>query len=58
MSTGDVASYWETQKVKNGLQPPMELSNTVKAVFSVKNSISYCFAEDYKKGAAKILLKL
>jgi hypothetical protein len=58
MTPSDEITYWEKQKVTKGIQPPSELSNTVKAVFSIKNGISYCFKSQYKSSAAKILLVL
>jgi hypothetical protein len=51
-------SNWEKLKVMSGLQPPTEMDNTLKAVFSVKNGISYCFKSEYRPGTAKILLTL
>ena len=58
MSISEEITFWQTQKVRTGLQPPIELSNTVKAVFSIRTGISYCFAKDYKPGTSKILFKI
>lgn len=55
-SVQDELATWEKLKITNGLQPPTEIDNTLKAVFSVKNGISYCFQSDYKPGTAKIIL--
>jgi len=58
MSVSDEIAFWEKQKVMTGSQPPTEVDNTLKAVFSLKNGISYCFKSQYKPGTAKILLTL
>ena len=39
----------------DALLPPME---RMKAVFSVKGSVGYCYRKDYKAGLAKVLLVL
>ncbi|MCP4601768.1 MAG: hypothetical protein GY847_14835 [Proteobacteria bacterium] len=49
-------SYWQKQKVMTGETPPPEFKNTLKAVFSIRNSISYCLRKDYLEGVVKILL--
>ncbi len=58
MSVQEEIGYWEAQKVQSGKQPPAELGDTVKAVFSMKSGISYCYASQYRSGVAKILLKI
>lgn len=52
------SSYWENQKVKSGQRPPASLSNTIRAIFSLKNGISYCYRKDFNSATAKILLVL
>ncbi len=52
------ANYWEQQKIKTGLTPPVEFAGTVKAVFSVKGSIGYCLRSEYREGVVKVLLVL
>ena len=58
MDAAKETAYWQEQKIKKGHTPPPELSNTQKAVFSLKGSVSYCYRKDFKKGAAKVLLVL
>ena len=58
MSLSDETRYWEIQKIQNGRSPPSEVRDTLKAVFTMKKGISYCFASQYKENIAKILLKL
>ena len=58
MDGNNEASYWEQQKIKTGLTPPSEFAGTVKAVFSVKGSVGYCFRSEYKEGVVKVLLVL
>ncbi|MBN2716874.1 MAG: hypothetical protein JXX14_13565 [Deltaproteobacteria bacterium] len=57
-SSAEEQSYWEQQKIKSGLRPPNELSDTIRAIFSSKNAISYCYRKDYAAGVAKIILVL
>ena len=50
--------YWQDMMVKKGLNPPSELSNTVRGVFSAPGAISYCFRKDFNPATAKIVLSL
>lgn len=50
--------YWQEQKIKKGIGAPVELSNTVRAVFSMRGGISYCYRKSYKEGTSKVLLTL
>ncbi|MBN2801728.1 MAG: hypothetical protein JXR91_01405 [Deltaproteobacteria bacterium] len=56
MSSSDESAYWEAQKIRTGVRQPTELSNTVKAVFSIKNGVSYCYRKDFNPAVAKIVL--
>lgn len=47
--------YWEEQKIKKGITPPMEIMNTLKGAGSQKGAVSYIFRKDFKAGQAKIL---
>jgi len=58
MSGAEETGYWEDQKIKTGTHKPTELADTVKAVFSLKNGISYCYRKDFNPAVAKILLAL
>ena len=51
-------AFWQEQKIKKGVTPPPEISNTQKGVFSLKMSISYCLKSQYKAGTGKVLLSL
>lgn len=51
-------AFWQDQGIKGGITAPAQLSNTLKAVFSLSGSISYCYRKDFKKGTAKVLLVL
>ena len=51
-------AFWQEQGIKKGLSKPSAFSNTLKAVFSVKGSVSYCYRSQYKAGLAKVLLVL
>ncbi|MBN2343172.1 MAG: hypothetical protein JXX29_14085 [Deltaproteobacteria bacterium] len=58
MSATEEQRYWQDQKMKAGAQLPPEVGDTVRAVFGIKNGISYCFASQYKADVAQILLKI
>ena len=58
MSDNDETIYWQNQKIKRGLTPPPEFTNTQRAVFSLKGSISYCLKSEHKPGTSKIILTL
>ncbi|MCU0662286.1 MAG: hypothetical protein MUC50_08165 [Myxococcota bacterium] len=48
--------YWERQKIEHAILPPPEFPQTQKAVFKLKNSVSYVFRKDYRENVSKILL--
>ena len=56
-STGEKA-FWQEQSIKKGISKPSAFSNPLKAVFSVKGSVGYCYRKQYKAGLAKVLLVL
>jgi ABC-type phosphate transport system substrate-binding protein len=58
MSAVEDEEFWEKEKIRTGAVEPSSLDNTLRAVFSLKGSISYCFRSEYKPGTAKILLVL
>ena len=55
MSPAKELAYWSDQKIRHGQHPPVEFSNTLKAVFKLRNSIGYVLRRDYKDGVVKIL---
>ena len=50
--------FWQDMMVKKGMNPPCELGNTVRGVFSVPGAISYCFRKDFNPATANIVLTL
>ncbi|MCP4676269.1 MAG: hypothetical protein GY854_12315 [Deltaproteobacteria bacterium] len=50
--------YWQERKIKTGKVQPVEFSNTLKAVFKLRGSVSYVYRSQYKKGVAKVVLVL
>lgn len=56
MSRAEESIYWQDMKIKKGLAPPTELPNPLKAIFKLRNGVSYILRKDYKEGVAKILL--
>jgi ABC-type phosphate transport system substrate-binding protein len=43
MTDREESSYWRDQQIRQQLSPPVEMSNTPKAVFKLKNAVSYTF---------------
>ena len=58
MNPAEEQKYWQDQKMKKGINPPSELSDTVRAVSSSPGAISYCYRKDFNPAMAKILLTL
>lgn len=58
MNDSGEQKYWQDMQVKKGIRPPIELSNTVRAVFSAPGAISYCFRKDFNPATAKILMTI
>jgi ABC-type phosphate transport system substrate-binding protein len=50
--------YWERQKIQRALSPPPEFPQTQKAVFKLRNSVSYVFRKDYRPNVTKVLLEI
>jgi len=48
--------HWEEVKVKYGQSEPPALSNNLKAVFSLKGSVSYVYRKDFAEGIAKVVM--
>jgi ABC-type phosphate transport system substrate-binding protein len=55
MSESDEDEYWKNEGIRRGGQKPAEISNTLKAVYHLRGSVSYVFRKDYKGGVVKIL---
>jgi len=51
-------SYWQDQKIRTGLVPPVTFRQLLKAVFNIRGSVSYVFRSQYREGVVKILLVL
>ena len=58
MTLADEQSYWQNQMVRSGVTPPPELTNTLRAVYSSKTGVSYCYKKDFNPAVAKILLEI
>lgn len=55
MSDSEEEEYWKNEGIRRGASKPAELSNTLKAVYHLRGSVSYVFRKDYKGGVVKIL---
>ncbi len=55
MSDSEEQEYWKDEGIRRGTQKPAEISNTLKAVYHLRRSVSYVFRKDYKGGVVKIL---
>ncbi len=58
MNSNDEKIYWRERKIKTGKVPPVEFSDTLKAVYKLRRSVSYVYRSQFKKGVAKIVLVL
>lgn len=58
MSKAEEEKFWQDAQVRSGASAPKEFGNSLKAVFSVKKGIGYCFRKDFKEGLGKVLLSL
>ena len=58
MNAAAEQKFWQDMMVKKGMNPPSELSNTVRGVFSAPGAISYCFRKDFNPATSKIVLTL
>jgi hypothetical protein len=58
MTEEEEKHYWQKQKVRKGIPPPPEFQDVLKAVFSVKNSVSYIYRHQYHEDVVKVLLVL
>ena len=56
MNAQDEVTYWEKQKVRKQMTAPPEVPSIPKAVFKLKNSISYAYRKDVPQNVVKILL--
>ena len=56
MTLEEEKRYFQEEKIKNGLTEPNSFSNTLKAVFKLRGSVSYVLRSDFKEGVAKVLL--
>lgn len=55
MTAEQEGRHWENQKIRKGVYAPVEFSNQLKAVFKLRNSLSYIFRSQYTPGVAKIV---
>jgi hypothetical protein len=58
MSPEQEGRYWQDQKVKAGIDKPVEFSNPQMAVFKLAGGIGYVFRRDYKPGATVVVATL
>jgi hypothetical protein len=58
MDNASEKAYWQKMKIKSGINPPPEFNDVQRVIFSLKDSIGYCFKSDHKSGTSKILLTI
>lgn len=56
MTDTEESTYWEKQKIKQQIAAPKELQSRTKAVFKLKNAISYAYRSEVQKNIVKVLL--
>lgn len=55
MTEAEEATYWQNRKLKTGDTPPPEFSDSLKAVFKLKNGLGYAFRGQMKGNVVNIL---
>jgi len=55
MTASEESEYWKNEGIRRGVEKPAEISNTLKAVYHLRGSVSYVFRKDYKGGVVRIL---
>lgn len=55
MTQAEEDRHWQDEKIRRGEKAPAELSDTLKAVFMVKGSVSYLFRKQYKPNLVRVL---
>jgi hypothetical protein len=58
MNSTEEQSYWQSRKIKEGETEPTEFSNTLKAVYKLRGSVSYIYRWQYRQGVVKVILVL
>ena len=58
MSETEEATHWANARIRSQVSPPAEMVNTPKAVFRLKNAVSYAFRKNVPPGVVKIVLVL
>ena len=58
MGDTEEATHWSNARIRNQLSPPAEMANTPKAVFRLKNAVSYAFRKDVPDGVVKVVLTI
>jgi ABC-type phosphate transport system substrate-binding protein len=58
MTEAEESTYWETIRIRNQVFEPAEMLNTPKAVFRLKNAVSYAYRKDVPNGVVKVILVL
>ncbi|MBN2527098.1 MAG: hypothetical protein JXR76_11945 [Deltaproteobacteria bacterium] len=56
MTQEEEDTYWQDKKIRDNLSPPVSLGNTYRAVFSLREGISYGYRKDVPRSAVKIVL--
>ncbi len=56
MTAVEEATHWETVRIRNQIAKPAEMLNTPKAVFRLKNAVSYAFRKDVPDNVVKVIL--
>jgi ABC-type phosphate transport system substrate-binding protein len=56
MTESEESTHWETMKIRSQIFAPAEMPNTAKAVFKLKNAVSYAFRKDVPNGVVKVVL--
>ena len=55
MTVDEETRYWQIRKIQTGEGEPTVFAKPLKAVFKLKNSVSYVYRSEFKTGVAKVL---
>ena len=58
MDAAEEQRYWQDRQIRGGKTAPKEFGNALKAVFKLRDAVSYVYRESFREGVAKVVLVL
>lgn len=56
MTAAEEKKYWQSRKIKDGVQEVPSFTNILKVIFKLRGAVSYMYRSQFVKGIAKVLL--